>query len=72
MVLFGVHEFSGLSLGASLIVEGNDSTLVPDAKVWGVAIDVIKGHTFSESRIIMDTIGLLQQLGAIPAPQGGQ
>lgn len=41
-------------------------------KVWGVAIDVVKGTTFSESRIILDTVGLLQQLGAIPALGGGQ
>jgi predicted ester cyclase len=41
-------------------------------KVCGVAIEAITGRRFAESRIIMDTIGLLQQLGAIPTPQGGQ
>ncbi|MBD2755445.1 ester cyclase [Spirosoma validum] len=33
--------------------------------VWGVVIDVVKNNLFSESRIIMDTIGLLQQLGVM-------
>jgi steroid delta-isomerase-like uncharacterized protein len=37
-------------------------------KVWGVVMDVVKNGTLSESRIIMDTLGLLQQIGAIPAP----
>jgi steroid delta-isomerase-like uncharacterized protein len=32
-------------------------------EVWGVVIDVVKNGLFSESRIIMDNIGLLQQLG---------
>ncbi len=34
--------------------------------VWGVVIDVVRGGRFAESRIIMDTLGLMQQLGAIP------
>ena len=36
------------------------------AKVWGVVMDVVTDGRLSESRIIMDTLGLLQQLGAIP------
>jgi steroid delta-isomerase-like uncharacterized protein len=40
------------------------------AKVWGVVIDVVKDGKFAESRIIMDTLGLMQQLGAIPTPEG--
>lgn len=35
-------------------------------KVWGVVIDVVRNGVFTESRIIMDTLGLLQQMGAIP------
>lgn len=35
-------------------------------KVWGVRIDVVREGRLSESRILMDTIGLLQQLDAIP------
>jgi hypothetical protein len=34
-------------------------------EVWGVVIDVVKNGWFSESRIIMDTVGLLTQLGVM-------
>ncbi len=37
-------------------------------EVWGVVIDVVRNKLFSESRIIMDNIGLLQQLGVMPQP----
>ena len=37
-------------------------------KFWGVVIDVVRDGKFSESRIIMDTVALLQQLGAMPSP----
>jgi predicted ester cyclase len=39
-------------------------------QVWGVVIDVIRGSNLAESRIIMDTVGLMQQLGAIPGASG--
>jgi steroid delta-isomerase-like uncharacterized protein len=39
-------------------------------RAWGVVIDVIRNGKLTESRIIMDTVGLLQQLGAIPLPDG--
>lgn len=35
-------------------------------EVWGVVIDVVRNKLFSESRIIMDNIGLLKQLGVMP------
>jgi steroid delta-isomerase-like uncharacterized protein len=35
-------------------------------QVWGVVIDVVKDDLFMESRIIMDTVSLLQQLGVMP------
>lgn len=35
-------------------------------EVWGIVIDVVKNGLFSESRIIMDSVGLLQQLGVMP------
>jgi predicted ester cyclase len=38
-------------------------------EVWGIVIDVVKDGLFSESRIIMDNVGLLQQLGVMPGPQ---
>lgn len=34
--------------------------------VWGVLIDVVRDGKMVESRIIMDTLGLMQQLGVIP------
>lgn len=37
-------------------------------EVWGVVIDVVRNKLFAESRIIMDNIGLLQQLGVMPQP----
>ncbi|HTS17113.1 MAG TPA: ester cyclase [Verrucomicrobiae bacterium] len=36
--------------------------------VWGVVIDVVRGGRMTESRILMDTAGLLQQLGVLPGP----
>ena len=39
--------------------------------VWGVVIDVVKQGKFAESRIIMDTMGLMQQLGVLPRPESG-
>lgn len=35
-------------------------------EVWGVVIDAVKNKLFAESRIIIDSIGLLQQLGVMP------
>jgi steroid delta-isomerase-like uncharacterized protein len=36
-------------------------------RVWGVVTDLVRGGKLAESRIIMDTLGLMQQLGTIPA-----
>jgi steroid delta-isomerase-like uncharacterized protein len=36
--------------------------------VKGVVIDRLKRGKMADSRILMDTLGLMQQLGAIPAP----
>ena len=41
------------------------------AEVWGVVMDVVTNGKLRESRIIMDTLGLLQQLGAVPSPRQG-
>jgi steroid delta-isomerase-like uncharacterized protein len=38
--------------------------------VRGVVIDVVKDGKLAESRIIMDTPGLMQQLGTIPSSEG--
>lgn len=32
---------------------------------WGVVIDVVRDGRFAESRIIMDTLSLMQQIGAV-------
>lgn len=37
-------------------------------EVWGVVIDVVRNKQFAESRIIMDSMSLLQQLGVMPKP----
>ena len=36
--------------------------------VWGVVIDHFDGDKVRDTRIIMDTLGLMMQLGAIPPP----
>lgn len=36
--------------------------------VKGVVIDLLADGRMSESRILMDTLGMMQQLGAIPPP----
>ena len=37
-------------------------------KVWGVVIDQLEGGKIKNSRIIMDALGLMMQLGAFPSP----
>jgi len=37
-------------------------------QVWGIVIDRLEAGRIKETRIIMDTIGLMMQLGAIPPP----
>jgi steroid delta-isomerase-like uncharacterized protein len=34
-------------------------------RVWGIVIDTVRAGKFAESRIIMDSIGLFKQLGAL-------
>lgn len=36
--------------------------------VWGVVIDRLEGGKIKDTRIIMDTLGLMMQLGVIPPP----
>ncbi|MEO6853510.1 MAG: ester cyclase [Rhodoferax sp.] len=39
-------------------------------RMWGMVIDQFEGPKVKSTRIIMDTLGLLQQLGALPgAPE---
>lgn len=37
-------------------------------RVWGIVIDRLKEGRIKETRIIMDTLGLMAQLGALPSP----
>jgi steroid delta-isomerase-like uncharacterized protein len=37
-------------------------------RVWGMVIDRFQADRIKESRLIMDTLGLMMQLGAIPPP----
>ena len=39
-------------------------------KVWGMVIDRLVDGRIKETRIIMDGLGLMMQLGAIPPPPG--
>jgi steroid delta-isomerase-like uncharacterized protein len=41
---------------------------VRTVEVKGVVIDRLENGKMAESRILMDTMGLMQQLGVIPAP----
>lgn len=39
-------------------------------KVWGMVIDRLEGGKIKDTRILMDTLGLMMQLGALPPPKG--
>jgi steroid delta-isomerase-like uncharacterized protein len=36
--------------------------------VWGIVIDHLENGRIKDTRIIMDTLGLMTQLGALPSP----
>ena len=38
-------------------------------RVWGVVIDRLEGGKIKDTRIIMDGLGLMMQLGTFPPPQ---
>jgi hypothetical protein len=37
--------------------------------VWGVVVDRLQEGRIKETRILMDTLGLMMQLGVIPPPK---
>ena len=37
-------------------------------RVWGMVIDRLEGGRIKDTRILMDTFGLLGQLGVLPSP----
>lgn len=38
-------------------------------KVWGLVIDPLQSGRIKNTRIIMDTLGLMMQLGVFPPPR---
>ena len=40
-------------------------------RVWGIVIDRLEEGRIKDTRIIMDTLGLMTQLGVLPAPPAG-
>jgi steroid delta-isomerase-like uncharacterized protein len=55
-------EWSGTHKGEFLGVPATDRPV----KVWGVVIDRLENGRIKDTRIIMDTLGLMAQLGALP------
>ena len=37
-------------------------------RFWGVVIDRLEEGRIRDTRIVMDTLGLMMQLGALPSP----
>jgi predicted ester cyclase len=37
-------------------------------RVWGIVIDRLEDGRIKDTRIIMDTLGLMGQLGVLPSP----
>ena len=37
-------------------------------KVWGMVVDRVEAGKIADTRIIMDTMGLMMQLGVVPPP----
>jgi steroid delta-isomerase-like uncharacterized protein len=57
-------EWTGTHRGQFMGLAGSGR----EVRVWGVVIDRLVGGKIKETRIIMDMLGLMVQLGAIPSP----
>ena len=57
-------EWTGTHRGEFLSVPATGRPV----KVWGMVVDRLVDGRIKETRIIMDTLGLMMQLGAIPPP----
>jgi len=57
-------EWTGTHRGAFLGVPATDRAV----RVWGMVIDRLEGGKIKETRILMDTLGLMMQLGVVPPP----
>ena len=58
-------EWTGTHRGTFLGVPATDRPVT----VWGMVIDRFEGGKIKDTRIIMDTLGLMMQLGAVPPPK---
>ena len=58
-------EWTGTHRGTFLGVPATDQTVT----VWGMVIDRLEGGKIKDTRIIMDTLGLMIQLGVVPPPK---
>lgn len=58
-------EWSGTHRGEFLGVPATGRAV----KVWGMVIDRLEGGKIMDTRIIMDALGLMMQLGAFPPPK---
>jgi steroid delta-isomerase-like uncharacterized protein len=57
-------EWTGTHRGAFLGVPATNRPV----RVWGMVIDRLENGRIKDTRIIMDTLGLMMQLGAFPPP----
>ncbi|TAN06725.1 MAG: ester cyclase [Rhodanobacteraceae bacterium] len=58
-------EWTGTQRGTFLGVPATDTPV----RVWGMVIDRFEGTKIKDTRIIMDTLGLMMQLGVVPPPK---
>jgi steroid delta-isomerase-like uncharacterized protein len=58
--------WTGTHLGPFLGVPASGNKV----SVWGMVIDRFDGAKIRETRIIMDSLALMTQIGAIPTPSG--
>jgi steroid delta-isomerase-like uncharacterized protein len=57
-------EWTGTHRGNFLGIPATERSV----RVWGIVIDRLEEGRIKDTRIIMDTIGLMTQLGVLPAP----
>jgi steroid delta-isomerase-like uncharacterized protein len=57
-------EWTGTHRGAFLGIPATGRSV----RVWGIVIDRLENGRIKDTRIIMDTFGLLGQLGVLPSP----
>lgn len=57
---------SGTHQGAFMGMEATGKVV----NVWGIVMDVVREGQMAESRMLMDTLGLMQQLAVSPSANG--